>query len=154
MIIPKSLEEIAHYIETEKTILFFTADWCGDCVFIKPHLPEIVAEFPDFKFLQIDRDEYIDLCQQWDVFGIPSFIAVNDGKEIGRFVSKDRKTKEEITNFLINIAANISPILNIPPIKILMPTVSLSSLNPETYVSLEEIISPVEIKNEVFSSAS
>ena len=43
---------------------------------------------------------YIDLCQQWDVFGIPSFIAVDGGKEIGRFVSKDRKTKEEITEFL------------------------------------------------------
>ena len=100
MIIPTSLEEIATYIENEKTILFFTADWCDDCVFIKPHMPEIVANFPEFKFVQIDRDEYIDLCQQWDVFGIPSFIAVDGGKEIGRFVSKDRKTKEEITEFL------------------------------------------------------
>jgi len=103
MIIPKSLEEIAQYIESGKTILFFTADWCGDCVYIKPHMPEIVEAFPEFNFVEIDRDKYIDLCQKWDVFGIPSFIATTDGKEIGRFVSKDRKTKEEVIEFLTTL---------------------------------------------------
>lgn len=100
MIIPTSLEEIADYIENKRTVLFFTADWCGDCVFIKPDMPDIVAAFPDFNFVEIDRDAYIDLCQQWRVLGIPSFIATDNGKEIGRFVSKDRKTKEEIIEFL------------------------------------------------------
>lgn len=100
MIIPTSLEEIADYIENKRTVLFFTADWCGDCVFIKPDMPDIVAAFPDFNFVEIDRDAYIDLCQQWGVLGIPSFIATDNGKEIGRFVSKDRKTKEEIIEFL------------------------------------------------------
>ena len=35
-----------------------------------------------------------------DVFGIPSFIAFEDGRELGRFVSKDRKTQEEIEQFI------------------------------------------------------
>ena len=100
MIIPTSLEEIADYIENKSTVLFFTADWCGDCVFIKPDMPDIVAAFPDFNFVEIDRDAYIDLCQQWGGMGIPSFIATDNGKEIGRFVNKDRKTKEEIIEFL------------------------------------------------------
>ncbi len=100
MLIPASLEEIAEVMETKKTMLFFTADWCGDCVFIKPHMSEIENLFPEFQFIQVDRDEYIELCQQWDVFGIPSFIAVEDGKEMGRFVSKDRKTKDEIISFI------------------------------------------------------
>jgi hypothetical protein len=34
------------------------------------------------------------------VFGIPSFIAFENGKELGRFVSKDRKTQEEIERFI------------------------------------------------------
>lgn len=100
MIIPNSLEEIAHYVEYGKTILYFTADWCGDCVFIKPALPEIVEEFSEFNFVEINRDQYIDLCKQLDIYGIPSFVAIENGKEIGRFVSKDRKTKEEIIAFL------------------------------------------------------
>nr|MCR4912154.1 thioredoxin [Lactobacillus sp.] len=32
--------------------------------------------------------------------GIPSFVVYQDGKEIGRLVNKDRKTKEEVENFL------------------------------------------------------
>jgi thioredoxin-like negative regulator of GroEL len=48
----------------------------------------------------VDRDEFIDICQEYGIFGIPSFLAFKDGKEIGRFVSKDRKTKEGIVQFI------------------------------------------------------
>lgn len=100
MIIPKSYEELAQLIETKNTVLFFTADWCGDCVYIKPVLPEIEAAFPDYTFIQVDRDEFIDLCSDWAIFGIPSFIVTQDGKETARFVNKERKTKEQIMTFL------------------------------------------------------
>ena len=53
-----------------------------------------------FSFITVDRDQFIDLCRELDIFGIPSFIAYHQGKEIGRFVSKDRKTKEEIQKFI------------------------------------------------------
>jgi hypothetical protein len=32
--------------------------------------------------------------------GIPSFVVYQDGKEIGRLVNKDRKTKDEVEKFL------------------------------------------------------
>lgn len=100
MIIPKSYEELAQLIETKNTVLFFTADWCGDCVFIKPVLPEIAESFPDYTFIQIDRDEFIDLCSEWAIFGIPSFVVTHDGKETARLVNKERKTKEDVMAFL------------------------------------------------------
>ncbi len=103
MIIPTSLEEIAGYVKTGKHVFFFTADWCGDCVYIKPVMPEIEAEFPDYTFVQVDRDDYLELCSQWKIFGIPSFIVIEDGKEVGRLVNKQRKTKEEIVTFLTNL---------------------------------------------------
>ncbi|MBP1039867.1 thioredoxin family protein [Vagococcus sp. BWB3-3] len=103
MIIPTSLEEIAGYVKTGKHVFFFTADWCGDCVYIKPVMPEIEAEFPDYTFVQVDRDDYLELCSQWNIFGIPSFIVIEDGKEVGRLVNKQRKTKEEIVTFLTNL---------------------------------------------------
>jgi hypothetical protein len=34
------------------------------------------------------------------VFGIPSFVAFHNGEEIGRFVNKDRKTQEQIQEFI------------------------------------------------------
>lgn len=105
------MEKLAKMSKTEfeqkydngKYVLFFTADWCPDCQFIKPVMPEIEAEFSDFKFLLVDRDENIDFCQEMFVMGIPSFIVYVDGKEKDRFVNKDRKTKEEVEAFLNNV---------------------------------------------------
>lgn len=103
MLIPNTYEELAETMVKGKVMLFFTADWCGDCVFIKPHMPALEAEFPDYTFIQVDRDAFIEVCQKWNIMGIPSFIALNEGQETGRFVSKDRKTKEEISTFIKNI---------------------------------------------------
>jgi thioredoxin-like negative regulator of GroEL len=67
---------------------------------IKPHLPAIEEAFPDFRFVQLDRDDFMSLAQEWAILGIPSLVVLENGKEIGRFVDKNRKTKEEIMNFL------------------------------------------------------
>lgn len=96
----KALEE---KLQKGKYVLFFTADWCPDCRFIKPAMPEIEAEFNQFEFITVDRDENIDLCQELMIMGIPSFVVYEDGKEKARFVNKDRKTKKEVEDFLNNI---------------------------------------------------
>lgn len=83
-----------------KTVFLFSADWCPDCRFIDPFMPEVESKFTDFNFIYVDRDKFIDICIELDVFGIPSFVAFNNGEETGRFVSKDRKTQEEIETFL------------------------------------------------------
>ncbi|MDO5013979.1 MAG: thioredoxin family protein, partial [Lactobacillaceae bacterium] len=57
----------------------------------------------DFKFYAVDRDENLDLATELNVMGIPSFIAYRDGQEIGRFVNKDRKTKQQVEDFLSNL---------------------------------------------------
>lgn len=99
----EKLQSMDHYNEVingERVILMFSADWCGDCKFIEPFLPRLEADYPEFTFIHVDRDEFIDLCQELNIFGIPSFVAYHEGKEVGRFVSKDRKTLEEIENFI------------------------------------------------------
>ncbi|QQZ10577.1 thioredoxin family protein [Heyndrickxia vini] len=95
-----SIEEFQQLKSNGKHIFMFSADWCPDCRVIEPVLPEIEAEFKDFTFIYVDRDQFIDLCAEMSIFGIPSFVAFSEGKELGRFVSKDRKTKEEIENFI------------------------------------------------------
>lgn len=101
MIIPTTYEELAAVIEEKETsVLFFTADWCPDCQFIYPAMPEIEAAFPEWDFVRVDRDDFMEVAQKWDIFGIPSFVVVKDGKEIGRFVDKNRKTKTQIIEFL------------------------------------------------------
>ncbi len=93
--LPKmTIDELKDRIKDGKYMLFFSATWCPDCAFIKPAMPEIEAEYPDYQFLAVDRDENTDLAVDLFVLGIPSFIAFDQGKEIGRFVNKDRKTKK------------------------------------------------------------
>lgn len=104
MMIPNTYEELAGVLEEQgKTVLFFTANWCPDCRFIYPVVPEIEAENPEFNFVRINRDDFMEVAQQWDIFGIPSFVVVENGQEIGRFVDKNRKTKTEINSFLADL---------------------------------------------------
>ena len=94
MIIPANIEELASFVKREgKTVFFFTAEWCGDCRFIKPFLPEIEAENPD----------YMEVAKKWDVYGIPSLVVLENGQEIGCFVNRERKTQTQINEFLAQL---------------------------------------------------
>ena len=97
-----SLEEYEKAIQT-KSIILFTASWCPDCMFIKPFIGNVVKKYPNFTFYSINRDHFIDLCQDLDILGIPSFVSYENGQETGRFVSKLRKTQEEIETFKLDV---------------------------------------------------
>jgi thiol-disulfide isomerase/thioredoxin len=99
----ESMEQFEQYKNEGKHLFMFSANWCPDCRVIEPVLPEIEEKYKEFTFVHVDRDQFIDLCQQLDVYGIPSFIGFDEGKELGRFVSKDRKTQEEIEGFITGL---------------------------------------------------
>jgi thioredoxin-like negative regulator of GroEL len=83
------------------TVAVFKADWCKDCHFIEPFMPDLVKQYEDrLSFVQVDRDELPDLCSELNILGIPSFIVFREGQELTRFVSKLRKSREEIEQFL------------------------------------------------------
>lgn len=96
----QSMEQFEALKQEEHIIFMFSADWCPDCRVIEPILPELQSENSQFTFYYVDRDEFIDLCANLNVFGIPSFVAFHKGEETGRFVSKERKTKEQIQQFI------------------------------------------------------
>lgn len=96
----QSVEQYQSLKNNGKHVFLFTAGWCPDCRFLEPFMPDIENEYPEYNFVSVDRDDFIDLCSELNIFGIPSFIAYKDGEEIGRFVSKDRKTKEEVEKFM------------------------------------------------------
>ncbi|MFD1335158.1 thioredoxin family protein [Oceanobacillus iheyensis] len=96
-------EQFESYKQEGPVIFMFTAGWCPDCRIIEPILPEIEQQFNEYQFVEINRDDFIEICQSNNVYGIPSFLAFENGKELGRFVSKDRKTKEEIEHFILSL---------------------------------------------------
>ncbi len=91
----------AAILEDKPTVAVFKAAWCKDCRFIDPFMPEVQAKFENqLEFVELDRDNFPDLCEQLNILGIPSFIVFRRGQELVRFVSKLRKTREEIEHFL------------------------------------------------------
>lgn len=85
------------------SVFVFSANWCPDCRFIEPFMPKLIDKYKDYTFYYVDRDEWISLAQEQMVMGIPSFIGVGKGKELGRFVSKLRKSEAEIDEFLASL---------------------------------------------------
>ena len=80
MITPNSLEEIASYRARwqESVCLFSRLVW--GLPLPQAFLPEIEAENPEFTFILIDRDAYMDLAKVWDVYGIPSLVVLEKDK--------------------------------------------------------------------------
>lgn len=84
----------------KSTIFVFTANWCPDCTFIKPFMPMLETKYTEYHWYYVNRDHFPQLGLELNIFGIPSFIAFYKGAEIGRFVSKLRKSKAEIEQFI------------------------------------------------------
>lgn len=96
-----SMEEFYQVIEQDKPIfIYFYTVWCPDCFAVKPYLPKLEEEFQDVSFYMMNRDTDIELARHLNIFGIPSFLMYQASKEIGRFVSKDRKTHQEVQAFI------------------------------------------------------
>ncbi|GIO39381.1 thiol reductase thioredoxin [Paenibacillus antibioticophila] len=82
-------------------IAVFKADWCGDCKYIDPFMPEVEEKYKDrLTFIEVDVDKVGDVSQEQGIMGIPSFVAYADGRELVRFVNKLRKSREEIEDFV------------------------------------------------------
>ena len=99
-----TVEQYQEIIKNETVIILFTANWCPDCMVIKPFMPKIEEKYSNYQFYTVNRDHLMDLCIELDIFGIPSFVAFKNGKEVGRYVNKERKTREQIEGFIESLA--------------------------------------------------
>lgn len=73
-------------LQTEKPIVVdFWAPWCAPCKTTKPILDNLAREYADrVELMPVNADDSHEVLQQHRVFGIPTVVAIRDGKEIGR----------------------------------------------------------------------
>jgi len=79
-------------------VFYFTADWCQPCKKIKPIVNEINRDKIGLKFHMIDADIEQELVKRFKIQSLPTFIIINQGKEIQRLTGS--QTKEKLQEFL------------------------------------------------------
>ena len=81
-----------------KIVFYFTAEWCQPCKKVKPVVEEMKKE--GFQFQMIDADYEQILVKRFKVKSVPTFILLEDGKELNRITGA--KTREELEEFIKN----------------------------------------------------
>lgn len=94
-------QQFQEMIERDQlTVMKYTTSWCPDCVRLNMFIDEIIAENPDKEWFEIDKDEFPELADKYQVMGIPSLLIYKNGEKIGHLHSANAKTPEEVREFL------------------------------------------------------
>jgi thiol-disulfide isomerase/thioredoxin len=78
-------------------LLYFTADWCHPCKRTRPVVEDLNRDGV-IKVQFIDVDTEVDLVATYEIKSVPTFILIEDNKEIKRM--NGAKTKEDFDIFL------------------------------------------------------
>lgn len=65
----------------KSTLVMFTATWCGPCKIIKPIFQRfsVDSKYENIGFIQVDIDEADELCREYNIKSVPTFIMFVDG---------------------------------------------------------------------------
>jgi thioredoxin 1 len=69
----------------------FFAQWCGPCKMTGPIIDELAQEKKEVKFVKVDVDKNPELASQYQVFSIPTFVILKEGKTVSQFVGAHSK---------------------------------------------------------------
>jgi thioredoxin 1 len=84
------------------------APWCGPCKVVKPHLETLAQEYAERVDLwQINADDNPELLHKLKVYGIPTLIGYDKGKEVVRYVGV--KPRNELKSLFDSLATGSVP---------------------------------------------
>ena len=81
-----------------KIVFYFTAEWCSPCKKTRPVVEDLKRE--GFQFQIIDADYEQLLAKRFEVKSVPTFILIENEKEIKRITGA--QTKESLLEFIEN----------------------------------------------------
>ncbi|UOR13979.1 thioredoxin family protein [Halobacillus amylolyticus] len=88
-------------IESKQPVIVkFQADWCPDCRRMDMFIGDILKEFNNYKWYDVNRDELPEIADKYEVMGIPSLLIFQEGEKIAHLHSANAKTPEEVEEFL------------------------------------------------------
>ena len=81
-------------------MLYFTASWCGPCKKIKPFIKQKQEEYKNvcFSTIDVDDDDYQDLCNDFSISAMPTFVFYKNQSELDKVVGSDETKIETLLN--------------------------------------------------------
>lgn len=93
-------EDFTKIVESgEKTLVLFSADWCGPCKILRPNLEMVEEEIGDkLSIVKADISEIGDYTQKYGIRNIPTCVLIEGETEVARFSGV--KNQDDIKKFL------------------------------------------------------
>ena len=85
------------------SVVKFETTWCPDCKRLNMFIEPIIKEHADKEWYAIDRDQFPDLSEKYDVRGIPSLLVFKNGEKLAHLHSANAKTPEQVREFLASV---------------------------------------------------
>ena len=80
---------------SQKVLIDFYDDWCGQCKMMGPVVKEKAEEHSDVKVVKINVDNAEDIAIKYQIMSIPTLVVVKDGQEVNRSIGLISKEKIE-----------------------------------------------------------
>ncbi|WP_339240276.1 thioredoxin family protein [Geobacillus sp. FSL W8-0466] len=97
----ETVEQFEAAISGDKpAIMKFYTTWCPDCVRLNMFIDDIIRDYGQYDWFEIDRDQFPDISDKYQVLGIPSLLVFRNVEKIAHLHSADAKTPEEVRAFL------------------------------------------------------
>ncbi|USK34124.1 thioredoxin family protein [Bacillus sp. F19] len=86
--------------QDQEVLIKFFADWCPDCTRMNMFIDEIIGAYSKYDWYEINKDEFPELAETYQVMGIPSILIFKNGEKLGHLHSANAKSPEQVTEFL------------------------------------------------------
>ncbi|BDH62766.1 thioredoxin-like protein YdbP [Lysinibacillus sp. PLM2] len=96
-----SVEQFNELINSDQPVIVkFFAGWCPDCTRMNMFIDPIIEEYNQYKWYEINRDDFPELAEKYQVMGIPSLLIYKNGEKLAHLHSANAKSPEQVIEFL------------------------------------------------------
>ena len=98
-------EDFDSIVNTSKKLVVvdFWAPWCGPCNIMAPIFERLAEKYKGkVLMVKVNVDENFIIPQRFNIYGVPTFVFIKDGKEIKRIIGvvREEVLEREIINNL------------------------------------------------------
>lgn len=96
-----TVEQFNEVISSEEPVIIkFFADWCPDCKRMDMFIGDVLDEFNNYRWYEVNSDEVQGLAEKYEVMGIPSILIFKNGEKLAHQHSAYTKSPESVSEFL------------------------------------------------------